>query len=160
MRYYLSLGSNLGRREGNLERARRLLELRGIRILCRSSLYETQPVGYADQPPFVNQVLGVESRSEPGALLDAIKNLEKAMKRVPGRRFGPRIIDVDILLAGRRVIRSSRLRVPHPRLAERRFVLTALAEIAPGAVHPVLKKTIRRLLRETTDASEVTPIRR
>jgi len=160
MRYYLSLGSNLGRRERNLERARRLLEAHGVRMRRRSSLYKTQPVGYADQPPFVNQVLGVESRREPAALLAVIKNLEKAMKRAPGRRFGPRIIDVDILLAGRRVIRSSRLRVPHPRLAERRFVLTALAEIAPGAVHPALKKTIRRLLRETKDASGVSKMRR
>ncbi|MBN2198488.1 MAG: 2-amino-4-hydroxy-6-hydroxymethyldihydropteridine diphosphokinase [Candidatus Aminicenantes bacterium] len=160
MRYHLSLGSNLGRKARNLERARRLLEENGVRILRRSSLYKTEPVGLTGQPPFVNQALSVDSRMSPEALLALLKKLEKAMKRVSGKRFGPRVIDIDILLAGRRVVASPRLRVPHPRLAERRFVLTALAEIVPKAVHPVLKKTIGNLLRETTDPSGVTKMRR
>ncbi|OGD17547.1 MAG: 2-amino-4-hydroxy-6-hydroxymethyldihydropteridine diphosphokinase, partial [Candidatus Aminicenantes bacterium RBG_13_59_9] len=103
MRYYLSLGSNIGRTRQNLERARLLLEENGVRILRQSSLYRTQPVGYASQPWFINQVLGVECRLEPVEVLALVKKLEGDMKRLPGRRFGPRLIDIDILLAGRRV---------------------------------------------------------
>jgi len=155
VRYFLCLGSNMGRKRENLARARSLLEAHGVRVLRRSSLYRTQPVAFERQPWFINQVLGVESGKEPGDLLRLVKRLEKEMKRIPGRRFGPRRIDIDILLAGRKVISEKALRIPHPRLAGRRFVLTALAEVAPRAVHPLLKKSARRLLSETSDRAVV-----
>jgi len=155
MRYVLSLGSNLGRKRENLARARRLLAENGVAVLHASSLYRTQPVGRAGQPWFVNQVLRVESGREPRELILLAKRIERDMKRAPAGRFGPRVIDIDILLAGRRVVVSPRLLVPHPRLELRRFVLEPLAEIAPRAVHPLLHKTSARLLRETPDRSRV-----
>jgi 2-amino-4-hydroxy-6-hydroxymethyldihydropteridine diphosphokinase len=155
MRYLLCLGSNLGPKRKNLARARRLLGEKGVVVLRGSSLYRTQPVGRAGQPWFVNQVLRVESDRAPGDLLRLVKRIEREMRRAPGPRFGPRVIDIDILLAGRRVVDAPRLRVPHPRLAQRRFVLAPLAEIAPRTVHPLLGKTAARLLRETPDRSRV-----
>jgi 2-amino-4-hydroxy-6-hydroxymethyldihydropteridine diphosphokinase len=155
VRTFLGLGSNLGRKRENLARARRLLEKNGVRLLRLSAEYRTQPVGDQDQPWFINQVVEAETCLEPSNLLALIKRLEKEMKRRPRSRGGPRRIDIDILLAGRRIVSRPWLRVPHPRLAQRNFVLIPLAEIAPGAIHPVLRKTIRRLLRETNDRSSI-----
>ncbi len=155
VRYFLGLGSNLGRKRANLARARTLLEKRGVRILRKSSEYLTQPVGDRDQPWFVNQVVEVETRLDALPLLALSKALEGEMKRRPARRNGPRLIDIDILLAGRRIISHPSLQVPHPRLARRRFVLAPLAEIAPRAVHPLRRKTARRLLQEINDTSAV-----
>ncbi len=158
MRYFLSLGSNLGRKKQQLETARRLLRESGVRILKESSLYLTEPVDVRDQPHFLNQVLLVECGLKPEDLLSLTQDLERRMKRLPTRRFGPRRIDIDILLAGRLLCSSRRLRIPHPRLAKRRFVLTGLAEIAPRTRHPRLNKTVGRLLRETGDRSDVVKI--
>jgi len=159
VRTFLGLGSNLGRKRENLARARRLLEKNGVRILRRSGEYRTQPVGDEDQPWFVNQVVEAETGLESLELLALIKRLEGEMKRRPGPRGGPRTIDIDILLAGRRIISAPSLRVPHPRLAQRNFVLRPLAEIAPQVIHPVLRKTVCRLLRETNDRSLVQKLR-
>ena len=155
MRYFLSLGSNLGDRETNLARCRDLLEREQIRIIQASQVYETEPVGRRDQPWFLNQAVEVDSALDPGDLLALLKALERETGRVPGRPGGPRLIDVDILLAGSALVNLPDLTVPHPRLPERRFVLRTLLDIAPDAVHPASGKTIRQLWDETEDPSKV-----
>ncbi len=155
MRYYLSLGSNLGRRPENLAAARRRLRLGGVAIVRASSVYRTAPVDVVDQPEFLNQVLEVRTGLRPRELLALVKSIETDMGRVPSRPKGPRTIDIDILIAGRIILRTLDLTIPHPRLATRNFVLIPLLEIAPGAVHPVLHKTIRVLARESEDRSAV-----
>jgi len=155
LRYFLGLGSNLGSKAGNLAEAVRRLEARGVRVLKASSLYKTEPVDVPDQPWFVNAVVLVESGLRPERLLDLLQDIERGMKRRRGRSKGPRLIDIDLLLAGRRVIRTRRLVVPHPRLAARRFVLVPLAEIAPRAVHPVLRRSVEILRRDVADGSLV-----
>jgi len=160
LRYYLGLGGNTGDRFANLEAAVRRLREEGVRIIGRSSIYRTEPVGLRNQPWFLNQALKVETRLSPEQLLKTAKAVEAGMGRKPGRRNGPRPIDIDLLLAGKRNVRTAGLQIPHPRLAERRFVLVPLAEIAPRAVHPVLRKTIRSILRDCPDASAVRRLRR
>lgn len=145
MQVYLGLGSNLGDREGNL--------VMGIEHLAKkvvieqvSSLYETEPVGYLDQSWFLNAVVRGFTELDPWELLHFIKEVEGDLGRVPSFPYGPRSIDIDILLYADRVIQTTELTIPHPRLAERAFVLVPLAEIAPGLVHPMNQKTIRELL--------------
>jgi 2-amino-4-hydroxy-6-hydroxymethyldihydropteridine diphosphokinase len=128
---YLALGSNLGDRDVYLERARHALEERGARILRQSSVLETEPFGVVDQPRFLNQVLEVEWDGSPRQLLDAAKAVEAAVGRTPGYRWGPREIDVDILLFDDLTVREEGLTIPHPGLAERDFVRIPLAELRP-----------------------------
>jgi 2-amino-4-hydroxy-6-hydroxymethyldihydropteridine diphosphokinase len=149
MRYYLGLGSNLGDTRKNLARARRRLAAGGLKIRKISSLYRTEPVGFPGQPWFLNQTVQVETGLSPWQLLGSM------LGRTPGPRNAPRVIDIDILLAGETVIDTPSLTVPHARLAERNFVLIPLAEIAPRAVHPRLKKTVRTLLGASPDRSRV-----
>ena len=155
MIYFLSLGSNLGNRPANLARARKLLREGGIEVLRASSIYETEPVGHLDQPWFMNQALQVRSSLEPHALLGLAKSIEARMKRVPTVPQGPRTIDIDILLAGDIVLDTPDLVIPHPRLAQRNFVLVPLCEIAPEIRHPVLGKTIRELALSCSDPARV-----
>jgi 2-amino-4-hydroxy-6-hydroxymethyldihydropteridine diphosphokinase len=154
-RIYLSLGSNMGDRAANLGRAIKELGKRGVRVKRRSSLYETEPVEFREQAWFLNAAAEAETELGPADLLAAALAVEQEMGRERRVPRGPRVIDIDILLYGDEAIDSAELKIPHPRMAERRFVLVPLAEIAPEAMHPVAKKSVRELLAETTDRSEV-----
>ncbi|MGB7294953.1 MAG: 2-amino-4-hydroxy-6-hydroxymethyldihydropteridine diphosphokinase [Candidatus Aminicenantales bacterium] len=160
MRYFLSLGSNLGDKRENLLRAMDALEKEArVKVVNTSSIYSTKPVGDVAQPWFCNQVIEVETALSPGDLLVLVKKLEREMGRRPALQNGPRTIDIDILLAGNRIIATSRLVIPHPRMAERNFVLIPLKEIAPQAVHPVLGVDMKELLSRSGDRSIVRKIR-
>ena len=157
---YIGIGSNLGDRLGNCRKALELLNRRGVRVTAVSSPYETKPWGadrpeaghpekVADQPDFINMAARVETgMKDPLALLEALLDVERQMGRVRREKWGPRIIDLDILLFGDKIIDvpGGRLKVPHPLMHLREFVLRPLAGIAPGAMHPVLKKTVSQLL--------------
>lgn len=161
MRYFLSLGSNLGERQTNLEKAIRSLRDEGVKIRKYSSLYETQPV---DLPPsasktwFYNQVVEAAIDLEPIELLRLVKRIEGKMGRSASISKGPRIIDIDILLAEDCVIQTEDMVIPHPRLEKRNFVLIPLKEISPETEHPVLKITIRELADKSLDLSVVRKI--
>ncbi len=142
---YIGLGANTGNREANLHMALRGLT-RMARVEAVSSLYETDPVGPVDQPAFYNAVCRIETGMEPESLLRFLKNLEHEIGRRPGaERWGPRPIDLDILLYDERIVERDELTVPHPRLAERAFALVPLAEIALDALDPRRKETIAKL---------------
>ena len=155
MDYFLSLGSNLGSRAKNLATAVRLLRENGVEVLRASSVYETEPVDHLDQPWFLNQALQVRSSLDPYSLLELAKSIEARMKRVPTMAKGPRTIDIDILFAGDTVLDTPDLVIPHPRLAQRNFVLVPLCEIAPEIRHPILGRTIRELAPASGDRARV-----
>jgi 2-amino-4-hydroxy-6-hydroxymethyldihydropteridine diphosphokinase len=152
--FYLSLGSNMGDRKGYLLEAIGRLRAHGL-FVAISSFYETEPVEVTDQAWFLNCAVALESRESPEKLMADILAIEKAMGRQRIEHKGPRLIDIDILLAGDAVVNTPNLTIPHPALASRRFVLEPLAEIAADAVHPVLKKTIRQLLDELPPGQQV-----
>ncbi len=155
MKYFLCLGTNLGSRKRNLERAVELLTKAGIHIISASSVYKTEPVGILTGPWFYNQVLEVKTDFAPEELLLCVKSIEKQMGRVRTERFSSRPIDIDILLAENKTVNTPILKIPHPRMTERNFVLIPLAEIASEATHPVLKEKIKNLLVKSEDRSIV-----
>jgi 2-amino-4-hydroxy-6-hydroxymethyldihydropteridine diphosphokinase len=155
MRYFLSLGSNLGDKRINLAHALALLRQRGVRILRASSVYRTQPLDCPGQPWFYNQVVEVSTPLNPYDVLGLIKGIEKRMGRKRSRAGGPRPIDIDILLAEDCIIRTTRLTVPHPRIEKRNCVLVPFREISGETLHPLLKKTIQELWKESLDSSVV-----
>lgn len=146
---YISLGSNLGDRAATLDEAiRQLSHTEGIGKLRRSGVIETEPVGKTDQPKFLNCVVEVETTLEPLKLLDRCQEIERRLGRKRTVRWGPRTIDLDILLYGDTTLKSDRLTLPHPEMTKRRFVLEPLCELAPDLVLPGGKKTVRELLKE------------
>lgn len=148
---YLLTGGNLGNRNENLAHARQLLQEFCGNIIAASSLYETAAWGNTDQPSFLNQAIRLETSLTARQLIRRILKLEKQMGRERHEKFGPRIIDIDILLFNDEIHNYPLLKVPHPELPNRRFALMPLAEIAPYLIHPVLKKTIATLLEECKD---------
>jgi 2-amino-4-hydroxy-6-hydroxymethyldihydropteridine diphosphokinase len=138
---YLGLGSNLGSRSRNLSAARRRLRQRGARILRQSHVIETEPWGVAEQPRFLNQVIEVDWPGTPRQLLKAAKEVETEGGRVPTRRWGPRVIDVDILLFGTEQVQQRDLVIPHPRIGDREFVSESLREL--GVKFPFSKRAER-----------------
>lgn len=158
-RVYLALGTNMGEREYNLVQA--IQELTPYVHLTQSSaVYETEPWGMTEQPPFLNMVVEGETILGPSDLLSHLKAIEKSMGRVQVGRYGPRIIDLDILFYDDLVLEdlqpdSAELEIPHPRLAERRFVLVPLVQIAPNLIHPSLGVTTTQLLSHLPDDESV-----
>jgi len=154
---YLCLGSNLGDREENLTQALSLLS-QEVKLERVSSIYETAPVGYKEQPFFLNLVCRIITNLNPWELLRLAKNMENSMGRIPSFPNSPRPIDIDILFYDNQIIKTKDLTVPHPRLAERAFVLIPLAEIAPELVHPELGKSIAELSSKVKGYSGVRKI--
>jgi 2-amino-4-hydroxy-6-hydroxymethyldihydropteridine diphosphokinase len=152
---YLSLGSNLGDRMGNLRKALELLGTAKVEVRRVSRFYKTEPVDFRPQAWFMNCVLEAGTDLMPLQLLRACQSLERALGRRPGTGKGPRLIDIDILLYEGTVVRSAALVIPHPRMADRRFVLIPLLEIAPHLQHPVTQQTIPQMLGALADASQV-----
>jgi 2-amino-4-hydroxy-6-hydroxymethyldihydropteridine diphosphokinase len=153
---YLSLGTNLGDRLVNLKTALDALPPEVI-VRAESKKYETPAWGFEDQPAFLNMAVMAETDLEPEFLLKHIKQLETRLGREPSFHWGPRLIDIDLLLYDELTLDTPQLVIPHPRLHERAFVLVPLADIAPGLIHPILGKTIRQLL-EGMDSSRIIPV--
>jgi 2-amino-4-hydroxy-6-hydroxymethyldihydropteridine diphosphokinase len=148
---YILSGSNLGDRAANLVLALEEIEARAGRVLAQSQLYETAAWGLEAQASFLNQVLEIATELNPEALLECLLSIEKQLGRERKQKWGERIIDLDILYFGDRVVNTPRLQVPHPYIAERRFTLIPLCELAPLLVHPVLEKNQLQLLEECQD---------
>jgi 2-amino-4-hydroxy-6-hydroxymethyldihydropteridine diphosphokinase len=156
---FIALGTNLGDRLDYLRQARQALAPK-VSIVSCSSVYETPPWGYLDQPPFLNQVVKAETELTPLELLNFVKNIEQELGRTPGIPNGPRLIDLDILFYDDIQIEAGRLVIPHPRIAGRGFVLLPLADLAPDLVHPIFGKTVAEMLAESDQEgiTEITPV--
>ncbi len=156
---YLGIGSNLG---DKIEQCRKaiseILAIQGHRLLAQSSFYKTQPMGNPDQDWFINGVIQIETDLDPLELLRKLKEIESKMGRKETFRWGPRVIDLDLLLYDDLVMKTDELEIPHPQLTRRQFVLIPLVEINPDLIHPALKKTMRKLLLEIKEDQGVEKI--
>jgi len=151
----LLIGGNMGDRMANLAAARNSINIDCGRIIFASSIYETEAWGYKEQDSFLNQALVIQTPLEAEALMDTILNIEIALGRKREIPWGPRIIDIDIIYYNDEIMNTSSLTIPHPSMAERKFVLMPLTEIAPDYMHPILLKTNEVLLKECGDSSVV-----
>jgi 2-amino-4-hydroxy-6-hydroxymethyldihydropteridine diphosphokinase len=153
---YLLLGSNLGDREANLKKAVARIGTVST-LLSESAIYITKAWGKTDQPDFLNQAIGIKTTDSPLELLREILAIELALGRARQEHWGPRLIDIDILLFGAQIVKHPRLQIPHPELSNRRFALMPLAEIAASVVHPQTKRSINEHLAMCPDPLSVTP---
>ena len=149
---FILLGSNLGDRQENLDRARQEISRSIGPIVTSSSVYKTAAWGNTHQPDFYNQVIEIHSSHGPGKLLVDTQLIEQKMGRIREEKWGPRVIDIDILFYGNSVLTSEALTIPHPEIANRKFTLLPLAEIAPDFIHPVIKKSVAQMLSACTDS--------
>lgn len=155
---YLSLGSNKGKREHFLRDALEVLGAHpAIQVTQVSRVYETEPWGKPDQPFFLNQIVQLQTSLAPERLLKLCQSVEQKVGRLPSEKWGPREIDIDILLYGDQALNLPDLRVPHPHMHERRFILVPLVEIAPSLRNPISHKTFEQILQELDDQSHVKP---
>jgi 2-amino-4-hydroxy-6-hydroxymethyldihydropteridine diphosphokinase len=154
---YIGLGSNLGDRAGNLSSAVRGLNEAGLEVVRLSSIYETEPFETFPQPAYLNMVAELSSSNlpTPEEVMDRLLEVERSLGRTREISKGPRSIDLDLLLFGNEIRDTESLKLPHPQLHRRRFVLVPLAELAPSLVHPSLKQTVRELLAGLEDTSTV-----
>ncbi len=152
---YLLTGGNIGDRRKNLQQAAAYLQQEAGSIIAESGIYETAAWGKMDQAAFFNQCIGINTDLHALSLLQAIMDIEKKMGRLREEKYGPRVIDIDILLYNEDIVNLPSLVIPHPQLIYRRFALTPLAEIAPNAMHPVFKKTISKLQHDCMDTLPV-----
>ncbi len=153
---YLLLGTNMGDKKHNLQRAKTYIAQSGIQLSNESSVYETEPWGFQGVGNFYNQVLQVETILSPIELLKSLQNIENSFgreRKKPG--YEDRIIDIDILLFGSEIIQDARLTIPHPLLHLRRFALIPLCELAPNIMHPVIRKKMHEILEGCTDKNKV-----
>lgn len=156
---YLGIGSNLGNRIKNLEIVISSLSRHpDIKVNVFSSFYETEPIGYKEQGWFINQVIQIETSLSPNYLLKVTQKIEEALGRKRAIKWGPRTVDIDILLYSDLIMNDSSLRIPHPHLTKRGFVLIPLAEIAPSLIHPILGESIRKILIDSSPGDLVKKI--
>lgn len=158
MKYYLLLGSNIGNSKSYIEKAKFMLAQFVGKDLEESSIYRTEPWGEKDQSYFLNQVIVIDSDIEPNDMMNTIERIEKLLGKRKETRYGPRTIDIDVLLCDDQIIDNKNLIVPHPRMHKRAFTLIPLAEISDSILHPKLDKTIAELLVECGDTSEVSKV--
>ena len=158
---YIGIGSNLGTPEKNCTKAiEKISSTKDIKIISKSSFYQTEPIGGVQQGWFVNSAIEIKTDLSPENLLSVLLNLELAMGRIRKEKWGPRLIDLDLLLYGNLVLENKGLTLPHPEIQNRKFVLIPMCEIAENLIHPTLKKTIKTLLQESSDVTIVKKIKR
>ena len=153
---YIGIGSNLGIPGKNCTKAIEIISsAKDIKIISKSSFYQTEPIGGVQQGWFVNSAIEIETDLSPENLLSVLLNLELAMGRIRKEKWGPRLIDLDLLLYGNLVLKNKGLTLPHPEIKNRKFVLIPMCEIAENLIHPTLKKTIKTLLQESSNVTVV-----
>jgi 2-amino-4-hydroxy-6-hydroxymethyldihydropteridine diphosphokinase len=157
---YIGIGSNLGIPKENCTNAiEKISSTKDIKIISKSSFYRTEPIGGVQQGWFVNSAIEIKTDLSPENLLSVLLNLELAMGRIRKEKWGPRLIDLDLLFYGNLVLENKSLTLPHPEIQNRKFVLVPMSEIAENLIHPTLKKTIKTLLQESSDVTIVKKIK-
>lgn len=148
---FILLGSNMGKRITFLSKAKQLIIEEAGTITAQSSIYQTAAWGNTNQQAFLNQVIVINTKQEPDALMQTLLNIEQQLGRIRTQKFGPRTIDLDILFYDALVTKTKRVTIPHPAIQDRRFVLVPLAELSPRKIHPVYKQTVSSLLKNCSD---------